>query len=150
MAWAALGPWFNQHKLLVICLRSVPLVWFENEMKASRFTIMSRDASDLARASPGFLPNFVLSFISNFQDGFRGSGKQLHLFCSSFIVQMKTPLNAGKTFFGHAQPLEAMIALRRIRPLCRTMFLNLLFIITLPHFIGFPPPPAQFLFSTMK
>lgn len=36
--------------------------------------------------------------------------------------------------FVDAKPLEGMIALRRIRPLRRMMFLNLFFIITLPRF----------------
>lgn len=57
---------------------------------------------------------------------------------SSF--KWRLPWMLERPALGMPSPWRQWFALRRIRPLCRTMFLNLLFVITLPHFIGFPPP----------
>lgn len=92
-------------------LCGLPSNW---QMRASRFTVLSWDVITLGK-SPSLLfsPKFVLSFISNFQDSFRGSGKQLHLFCNFFIIEMKTPLNAGKHCFGDARSLEEIVGIKK-------------------------------------
>ena len=120
MAWAAWG--FSSTRTVggPLCEVSSTCVVSPVTQMGERPGSLSRRgaSSELARAPQSFSLRFVWSYVSGSQT------------CSEVLGSSCTDFAVCTLFWGGCKPLQGMIALTRIRPLC-TMFSNLSLITTL-------------------
>lgn len=142
MEWngiGCLGQWFNQNKCVVVCLRSAQSVWFVFQTRHENFQVHCHVRGHHQTWQEP-LQNLWYPTSQASKTVSEVLGSNCTYFCHIF-TQVKTLLNAGKTCFEDAKPLEGMVALSRIRSLCGIMLFNRFFIITLPPFYRLPPTP---------